>query len=142
MITNQSKTDFVFYVTNVVKASKHSGGLQKEKSTKTGNSFADPEKFIEEILEKASSLVVSEVSLLPLPPGTALLSKLWDADMSCHLMRSDQRCKHREEWTTAWWCGIQPFKEKTHLGVSKSCCKSVSNVFIFYLLICKQCTFE
>ncbi|KAL4554955.1 hypothetical protein LXL04_037565 [Taraxacum kok-saghyz] len=44
-----------------VKASKHSGGLQKEKSTKTGNSFADPEKFIEEILEKASSLVVSEM---------------------------------------------------------------------------------
>ncbi|KAI3717182.1 hypothetical protein L1987_68620 [Smallanthus sonchifolius] len=46
------------------KASKVTSGPQKEKSVNTTNSsssFADPEKFIEEILKKASAIVVAEI---------------------------------------------------------------------------------
>ncbi|KAD2210647.1 hypothetical protein E3N88_41632 [Mikania micrantha] len=46
------------------KTSKVSSGPQKEKSVNTANSsssFADPEKFIEEILEKASAIVAAEI---------------------------------------------------------------------------------
>ncbi|KAM0067459.1 putative proline--tRNA ligase [Helianthus debilis subsp. tardiflorus] len=47
-----------------VKASKVSSGQQKEKSVNNANSsssFADPEQFIEEILKKASAIVVAEI---------------------------------------------------------------------------------
>lgn len=46
------------------KASKLSSGPQKEKlanSAKSSSSFADPEKLIEEILEKASAIILSEI---------------------------------------------------------------------------------
>ncbi|XP_076916382.1 uncharacterized protein LOC143576073 isoform X2 [Bidens hawaiensis] len=43
------------------KASKVSSGQSKEKPVNTANSFADPEKFIEEILKKVSDIVVDEV---------------------------------------------------------------------------------
>ncbi|KAI3758696.1 hypothetical protein L6452_06267 [Arctium lappa] len=46
------------------KASKLSSGSHKEKlanSAKSSSSFADPEKLIEEILEKASAVVLSEI---------------------------------------------------------------------------------
>ncbi|XP_076916381.1 uncharacterized protein LOC143576073 isoform X1 [Bidens hawaiensis] len=40
---------------------KVSSGQSKEKPVNTANSFADPEKFIEEILKKVSDIVVDEV---------------------------------------------------------------------------------
>ncbi|KAK1423714.1 hypothetical protein QVD17_19022 [Tagetes erecta] len=46
------------------KASKVSSAPQKVKPVNNANSsssFADPEKFIEEILKKASAIVVSEI---------------------------------------------------------------------------------
>ncbi|XP_071731376.1 uncharacterized protein [Rutidosis leptorrhynchoides] len=48
-----------------VKASKVSSGTPKDKSTSTAHSslfFADPEKFVEEILKKASAFVLSEIN--------------------------------------------------------------------------------
>lgn len=56
---------FSFSFTHVAKTSKPSNGPQKENSAntaKTSLTFADPEKFVEEILEKTSASVLSQVS--------------------------------------------------------------------------------
>ncbi|XP_076883380.1 uncharacterized protein LOC143532133 isoform X2 [Bidens hawaiensis] len=47
----------------IAKASKVSSGQSKEKLVNTANSFADPEKFIEEILKKVTDIVVDEVKV-------------------------------------------------------------------------------
>ncbi|GKD06272.1 2-alkenal reductase [Tanacetum coccineum] len=56
-----------FFCTNAAKSLKVSKVPAKEKiasTTSSSHSFADPEKFIEEILEKASAIVLSEVDIL------------------------------------------------------------------------------
>ncbi|XP_076883379.1 uncharacterized protein LOC143532133 isoform X1 [Bidens hawaiensis] len=45
------------------KPGKVSSGQSKEKLVNTANSFADPEKFIEEILKKVTDIVVDEVKV-------------------------------------------------------------------------------
>lgn len=48
----------------IAKAGKSSSETVKEKpiTSKLPSSFADPEKFVEEILERTSAIVISEVS--------------------------------------------------------------------------------
>lgn len=60
----KKESDIKFPSNQIAKAVKPSADVRKEKlsnGVNSPNSFADPEKFVEDFLEKTSSLVLSEV---------------------------------------------------------------------------------
>lgn len=62
--TSEILSMFIIPLSEAAKPVKPSKSLVKEKPVDAVNmsSFADPEKFVNEILEKASAVIISEVS--------------------------------------------------------------------------------